>query len=330
MSEDNKGSGVQKVLVTEDDNGARIDRWFKRHFPQITFGKLQKMMRKGDVRLNGKRVKGKEIVEVGMEVRVPPINGELKEKPREDTYHMTKAEIAEVQSWVIHMDKHVIVINKPAGLATQGGTGITKHLDGMLDALTYEKENKPKLVHRLDKDTSGAMLLARSANAAGILAKSFQSRETDKRYWAVVIGTPNPKEGRIALKMDRVSNKSGERMVVTDDGKKSLTDYEVVDAALHTASWLTLKPHTGRKHQLRLHCAEIGHPIVGDSKYGGPESYLSGNISRKMHLHSHFIDFPHPDGGRMKVVAPLNEHMAATFDTLGFDPREYVDPFQED
>lgn len=326
-------SGVQKVRVTKDDDGIKLDRWFKRHYPGLSFIRIQKLMRKGDIRLDGKRVKGKEILEKGMIVRVPPLGDDAKTAPdgtARKVIHISDDDAKMMQDSVLYRDDQVIVINKPAGLATQGGTGLTRHVDGMLDALKFGKENRPRLVHRLDKDTSGVLLLGRSSNAAAFLTKAFQSKETDKRYWALVVGTPSQRQGRIKMMMDKLPGKYGERMVETPEGKPSLTDYFVVEHAAQRASWLSLKPHTGRTHQLRLHCAEMGHPIVGDGKYGDREQDLTGAISRKLHLHARFLNFPHPDGGMITVTAPLPSHMEASFDTLGFDEREYIDLFTEE
>ena len=324
-------SGVQNREVGQDDDGIRIDRWFKRHFPEVGFGQLQKIMRKGEVRLDGKRVKGKERLEAGQIIRVPPLSEKIAAGPKKKPgLRMSDAEIAELHSWVLYKDDDVIVINKPAGLPTQGGTGQAKHLDGMLDALRFDSKYRPRLVHRLDKDTSGALLLGRSPNAAGALAEAFKSRDTDKRYFALVKGVPNPAEGRIKLNMEKAPIKGNERMVVSADGKHSVTDFIVVDKAQPTAAWLALKPLTGRTHQLRLHCAEMGHPIVGDGKYGGAEAFLTGSISRKLHLHSYFISFPHPEGGVVTVTAPLPDHMAASFDMLGFNVEDYEDMLGEE
>ena len=324
-------SGVQNIVVEKDDGGIRIDRWFKRHFPDVSFVMLQKKMRKGEVRLDGKRVKGKERLEEGQTVRVPPLDASPSGAPKKKQgRRMSDAEFRELQSWVLYKDDDVIVINKPAGLPTQGGTGQTKHLDGMLDGLRFDGKYRPRLVHRLDKDTSGVLLLGRSPNAAAALAESFKSRDTDKRYFAVVMGVPTPSEGRIKLTMEKAPIKGNERMVVSPEGKHSVTDYMVVDKAQPAAAWLALKPLTGRTHQLRLHCAEMGHPIVGDGKYGGADAFLSGSISNKMHLHSYFISFPHPSGGMVTVTAPLPDHMAATFDMLGFSLNDYEDELGED
>lgn len=322
-------SSVQNITVKKDDEGIRIDRWFKRHFPHVGFGILQKKMRKGEIRLDGKRVKGNERIEPGQVIRVPPLGDAVEQPKREARPRLSDKDIAEVQSWVLYRDDQVIAINKPAGLPTQGGTGQTRHLDGLLDALRFGSEHRPRLVHRLDKDTSGVLLLGRTPNAAAALANAFKTKETDKRYWALVMGCPKQRDGRIILNMSKAPIKGNERMVVDADGQHSLTDYAVVDSAGQQAAWLALKPHTGRTHQLRLHCAEMGHPIVGDGKYGGADAFLSGSISRKLHLHSHTVRFPHPDGGRASVTAPLAPHMAGSFDMLGFDTSDYEDPLLE-
>ncbi|WP_262695608.1 RluA family pseudouridine synthase [Kordiimonas aquimaris] len=322
-------SGVKNIEITNDDHGIRLDRWFKRHYPYASFGQLQKVMRKGEVRLDGKRVKGNERIEAGQVVRIPPTvvtESDTPQQQKQEPKKLSIDEIKEVQSWVIYKDDAVIAINKPAGLATQGGTGQNRHVDGLLHALKFDSAHRPRLVHRLDKDTSGTLLLGRSPNAAAALAKAFQTKDTDKRYWALVAGAPQNLDGRVILKMDKLAIKGNERMVVSDSGKHSLTDYSVIERASGAAAWLALKPHTGRTHQLRLHCAEMGHPIVGDGKYGGPASFLTGAISRKLHLHSRFITFPHPDGGELTVTSPLSEHMAASFDFLGFDVKSYEDP----
>lgn len=323
---------VQRIIVHKDDDDIRLDRWFKRHHADITFGRISKALRKGEIRLDGKKCKGNERIKEGQEIRVPPLSDGMKDdRPVRQEMKMDPKIIAEVQSWVLYKDDHMIVINKPAGLPTQGGTGIKKHLDGMLGALKYERDDKPRLVHRLDKDTSGVLLLGRSANDAAKLTKAFQSRDTDKRYWALVVGVPVPQEGRIHMNMDKHVTKHGEKMVrVKDGGKKSLTDYAVLDRAAMNCAWMALKPHTGRTHQLRLHMAEIGHPIVGDGKYGGAESYLTGSISKKLHLHAYEITIPHPDGGMFTAQAPLPSHMAESFDMLDFNIKEYSDPFESD
>ena len=325
-------SGVQQIEVKPDDDDIRIDRWFKRHFPHVGFGQLQKAMRKGSIRLDGKRVKGKEHVLAGQIIRVPPFGtvDQTTAHNKDNVRQLSDADVADVQSWILYQDDAVIAVNKPAGLPTQGGTGQSRHMDGLLDALRFGSPHRPKLVHRLDKDTSGVLLIARTPKAAASLAKSFQTRETDKRYWALVMGMPKREEGQIRLKMEKAPIKGNERMVVSNTGKPSITDFTVVDRASPRAAWLALKPHTGRTHQLRLHCAEMGHPIVGDGKYGGAEAFLTGSISRKLHLHSHMVRFNHPDGGVVEVTAPLPDHMQASFDMLGFETSDYQDLLSDD
>lgn len=324
-------SGVQNVTVTPDDADIRLDRWFKRHMPDVSFGMLQKAMRKGGVRLDGKRVKGNERLSVGMVIRIPPLAKRTSEsKPKDRPARLSEQDIEEVRSWILHIDEDVIVLNKPSGLPTQGGTGQTRHLDGLLSALQFDAKHRPRLVHRLDKDTSGALLIARSPNAAGALSKSFQSKETKKTYWALVVGVPSEHDGRIIVKMDKAPIKGNERMIIAPDGKKSVTDYSVVERMGMSAAWLALQPLTGRTHQLRLHCAEMGTPIVGDGKYGGSEAFLTGSISRKLHLHSQAVEFEHPSGGVLRIEAPLPPHMEASFDTLGLSLNEYEDPFEEE
>ncbi|GHF24609.1 pseudouridine synthase [Kordiimonas sediminis] len=326
-------SGVQNLTVQPDDDGTRLDRWFKRHFPDVSFGRLQKAMRKGEVRLDGKRVKGKEHVATGQTIRIPPLDSIAGAAPKAEKpvrKRLSDAEVQEVRNWVLHIDDDVIVLNKPAGLPTQGGTGQSRHLDGLLDALRYDAPQRPKLVHRLDKDTSGALLLARNSQAAAKLAKGFASKDTQKTYWAIVKGVPQQQDGRISMLMEKAPIKGNERMIASDTGKKSVTDFSVVERMGHEAAWLALQPLTGRTHQLRLHCAEMGTPIVGDGKYGGAEAYLSGAISKKLHLHSYRVQFPHPAGGICDVSAPLPPHMAASFDMLGLDLSAYEDPFEEE
>ncbi|RMB04511.1 23S rRNA pseudouridine955/2504/2580 synthase [Eilatimonas milleporae] len=322
-------SGVRHMKVTPEDAGLRLDRWFRRHVPEAGFGAVQKAMRKGAVRLDGRRVKGNERLETGQDIRVPPFAGEagLQKNKTAPCPALDDATVAEVRGWVIYKDDKVIALNKPPGLPTQGGTGQKRHLDGLLDALKYDAPERPRLVHRLDKDTSGVLLLGRTANAAAALAKNFASKDTDKRYWALVTGVPKEPMGRIRLTMDKVAVRGAERMVVSPDGKPSLTDYAIMDRAGKRAAWLALKPHTGRTHQLRLHTAEIGHPIVGDGKYGGEDAYLGGVISKKLHLHAESIAFTHPDGGRLRIAAPMPPHIKASFEALGFNPADHEDPF---
>lgn len=324
--------------VVKADSDKRLDKWFKDRFPALPFGKLQKMMRTGEIRLNGGRVKGAERLSEGDLIRVPPIS----DKPvssgvyagtQSGSFWEMKDEIVrEVKNWVLYQDNDLLVINKPPGLATQGGSGQGhKHLDAYLDAFDRVDDMRPRLVHRLDKDTSGAILVARTRKSAAFLAKAFQSRSTDKRYLALTVGVPDPREGEIRLKMEKVPGPHGEKMMVDDiNGKSSRTLFKVLDYAGKTAALVALKPLTGRTHQLRLHLSTIGTPIAGDGKYAGPEGQLTGGISRKLHLHSRSITFEHPNGSEITVKAPLPAHMADSIASLGFDLDEKSDPFAED
>jgi len=322
----------RETEILSADAGKRLDRWFKDHYPHLPFGALQKMMRKGEIRLDGKRVKGNERLDTGQRVRIPPAAQPQeghRAAPKSPVMLVSDADRQAVRNMVIYEDDALFVLNKPAGLATQGGTGQQRHLDGMLAGLQADGGPRPRLVHRLDKDTSGALLVAKTVQAAGVLAKAFQSKDSDKRYWALVMGIPEQREGRISMKMEKAPGRAGERMVRSASGQNSTTEYEVIDNAAGRTAWLALKPITGRTHQLRLHCSEMGTPIVGDGKYGGKEAFLTGAISRKLHLHSHSIRFPHPGGGMMHVTAPLSPHMAESFEALGFRADDYEDPFDE-
>ncbi|MGF1604954.1 MAG: RluA family pseudouridine synthase [Rhodothalassiaceae bacterium] len=321
-------SGVDQRRVAADEDGLRLDRWFKRHFPQLSFGVVSKLMRTGQVRLDGKRVKPGDRVAAGQTVRVPPLPDQ-EEKAQPPHQAVPEAEAQRLRAAVLYKDAHVIVLNKPPGLAVQGGSGLSRHLDAMLDALTFEAPSRPKLVHRLDKDTSGLLVLGRTANAAAALAKSFKARTTHKLYWALVKRVPSPAQGKIDLRLDKQPGRGGEKMMVARDGKPAVTLYSVQDKAAQRAAWLALKPVTGRTHQLRAHLAAIGHPIIGDGKYGGEDAFLGGVISKKLHLHARRLRLDHPAGGILDVTAPLPEHMTASWETFGWDPSLTDDPFEE-
>ena len=234
---------------------------------------------------------------------------------------------------ILYMDKQVIVIDKPPGLATQGGSGLTKHVDGMLDSLQYEKPTRPKLVHRLDRDTSGVLLVARTAQAASGLSQSLALRDTSKVYWALVRGVPKQKHGvvKAALVKEGGHGPRGrdERMTVSDDdeAKFALTEYAVMGTAGQEFAWVAARPITGRTHQIRVHMASLGTPIVGDFKYGGTDARAKGEIADKLHLHARSIDIGRPDGGRLQATAPLPPHMLKSWKLLGFDPDDKSDPF---
>jgi 23S rRNA pseudouridine955/2504/2580 synthase len=319
---------VEQRMVAAGEADQRLDRWFKQHYPTLGHGRLEKLLRTGQVRVDGKRVKANQRLEAGQVVRVPPMDLDEPPPPRA-VRGVSDADARELRARVLHRDREIIVIDKPAGLAVQGGTGTERHLDGLLDALRFDSDERPRLVHRLDRDTSGVLVLARTTDAARWLGEAFKGRDADKVYWAVIAGVPQVKIGRIDLKLSKLPGKLGERVVVDNrEGKRAVTDYAVVEAAKGVASWVALKPITGRTHQLRVHLEAIGHPILGDGKYGGHVSHLAiTDAPSELQLHARAIALKRPDGRVTKVEAPLPPHMTATWDLFGFSPRPDRDPF---
>lgn len=319
---------VEQRAVAADEGDQRLDRWFKRHFPALGHGRLEKLLRTGQIRVDGKRVKANERLEVGQVVRVPPLDIEAPAPARVPV--VDEREAKDLRARVLHKDAEILVIDKPAGLAVQGGTGTSRHLDGLLDALQFDARERPRLVHRLDRDTSGVLVLARTTEAARWLGEAFQGRDADKVYWAVIAGVPKPRFGRIEFKLAKLAGKGGgERMVVNaKEGKYAITDFAVVEAARGVASWVALKPLTGRTHQLRVHMQAIGHPILGDAKYGGKPAFLDlADAPTELQLHARAIALKRPDGRVLKVEAPLPAHMKATWSMFGFSARPDRDPF---
>jgi 23S rRNA pseudouridine955/2504/2580 synthase len=313
---------VRTFTVSEDDDGIRLDRWFKRHLPEVSFNIVSRWARTGQLRLAGKRAVPGDRVEAGQEIRVPPLERvpQRAARPQVRRNPLTEDEEQFVREMVIHEDSSAFVLNKPPGLATQGGTKTHQHLDRLLDGLAGE-DGRPKLVHRLDKDTSGALLVARSARSAGHFAKAFSGRTARKVYWAVVVGDVGPNEGVIDAPLAKQPGTGGEKMHISEEhGLPAKTRWRVIDRAGNRAAWVELQPLTGRTHQLRAHMAAIGHPIVGDAKYGGPEAFLTGGISRKLHLHARRIRIDAPDGEKLDVTAELPPHFAESLAMLGFSP----------
>ncbi len=315
-----QADGVRQFVVADDDDGIRLDRWFKRHLPQIGFATVSRWARTGQIRLDGKRAAVEDRIAAGQIVRVPPggtITPERKVNPRKE---LTEAQIAQAEAMVLTQDRAAIVLNKPPGLATQGGTGTREHVDQLLDAYAPDGP-RPRLVHRLDKDTSGVLLIARTPGSAAFFSKRFSTRSARKFYWALVTGVPDIEDGLIELPLAKQPGSGGEKMMVdeSEHGQTARTRYRVIDQAGNRAAWVELQPLTGRTHQLRVHMAAIGHPIVGDGKYGGPEAFLTGSISRKMHLHARRLIIDHPDGVPIDITAPLPVHFAASMAQLGFD-----------
>ncbi|WP_208350090.1 RluA family pseudouridine synthase [Pseudaestuariivita rosea] len=344
-------SGVQTLTVTEDEADQRVDRWLRRRFPHLAQSRIEKMCRKGELRVDGGRVKSSTRVVVGQSVRVPPLPepGQVTSNPK-PTVNDADAEL--IRSCVIYRDDHLIALNKPPGLPTQGGSKQVRHIDGMAEALKFGFEDKPRLVHRLDKDTSGVLLLARTRAMAGALTEAFRARDTRKIYWAIVAGVPSPNMGTVRYGLVKAPGHGrqgeAEKMLCihpdqvddTPGAKYATTDYAVLSSLAKRAAWVALVPVTGRTHQLRAHMAELGHPIVGDGKYGGSGqenlgdgwgAQLGGDISRKLHLHARSLSLTHPvTGARLSLTAPLPDHMARTWDTFGWSPSDVpADPFED-
>ncbi|WP_299407772.1 RluA family pseudouridine synthase [uncultured Roseobacter sp.] len=332
-------SRVQMLTIKDDDADQRLDRWFRGQFPHISQGRIEKMCRKGEIRVDGGRVKGSTRLEAGQQVRVPPLPSSEAPPPTPKA-KVSDADAKLIQSCVIYRDDHVIALNKPAGLPTQGGSKQTRHVDGMAEALKFGLEEKPRLVHRLDKDTSGVLLLARTRAAAKALTAAMRHRETRKIYWALVAGVPTPYLGEIKYGLVKAPGRGtggeGEKMIAVhprdiDDtygAKRAHTLYATLYRVASRAAWVAMEPVTGRTHQLRAHMAEIGHPIIGDGKYGGSGqenmgdgwgAQLGGIISKKLHLHARMMRFEHPETRKVvTVTAPMPDHMAQSWDTFGW------------
>lgn len=330
-------SDLENLVITDAEDGQRLDRWLKKHFPAVTFGQMQKILRTGQLRIDGKRVKGDARLATGQVVRIPP---QLR-LPQEDAPAKAKIlsdkDAAFIQSLVLYRDDHIIAINKPAGIATQGGSKITRHIDGMLDGLKFGNPDRPHLVHRLDKDTSGVLLLARTPAMARELGELFRGRDMRKYYWAITIPAPADAAGKIKSTIAKVETRGGERMMAVGDdaGKMALTFYQTVDALGDELAWVAFWPRTGRTHQIRVHAAQIGCPLLGDEKYGDwdggslPEILQGVPSAKDLHLHARRLIFEHPRSGkRVDITAPLGPAMKKTFFHLGFDADNKDDPFE--
>jgi 23S rRNA pseudouridine955/2504/2580 synthase len=324
---------VQTVAVTGDENGMRVDRFFEARFPGLSFSHIQRIIRKGEVRVNGKRTQPKSRLEAGQSVRIPPLQL-APPKPRDDAPQAQKNR-AFLKSITLYDDDDVLVLNKPIGLAVQGGSGTVQHVDGMLESLRgpHADAQRPRLVHRLDKDTAGCLLVAKTRFAASALAKTFRSRSARKIYWALVAGVPKPRQGRVSTYLAKQEMEEDSFMRIAKHGEKdavhAVTYYALVETAAQKLAWISLKPVTGRTHQLRAHMAHIGNPIVGDPKYFNIENYeFPGGMQDKLHLLARRIAVPHPRGGVIDVSAPLPPHMAQSWNLLGFDAKRY-DPIEE-
>lgn len=325
---------VETRVVARDEADIRLDRWFKRHFPTLGHGALSKLLRTGQVRVDGKRAKSNQRLESGQAIRVPPLNLAAVERtgfagPAVRLRKFDDETVEQLRAAVLYKDEEVLAINKPAGLAVQGGTGTTRHVDGALDGLRFEAKERPRLVHRLDKDTSGVLLLARDYATARRLTEAFRAKSAMKVYWALVVGEPKPAIATIDLPIAKQPGRTGERMMVDrDTGKRAVSRYAVLDRIGHRVTWVALSPVTGRTHQLRLHMAELGTPILGDGKYGGADAILQGEgVSRKLHLHARAIRVPDADGVPMSIIAPLVDPMVRSFAFFGLDAGLAADPY---
>jgi 23S rRNA pseudouridine955/2504/2580 synthase len=317
---------IREFTVEADDDGIRLDRWFKRHLPSASFNQVSRWARTGQLRIDGARADPGDRLLAGQTLRIPPEDAPsvMSGRPAPAVRVQLSADQIEfAQSLVIHRSQHAIVLNKPPGLATQGGSKLNAHVDGLLDALMFELEARPKLVHRLDKDTSGVLLLARSARAAAFFSKQFAERETRKIYWALVMGVPDLRDAFIDLKIGKMPGTGGEKMMVDrEQGQTAKSRFRRIDRAADRCALLEMQPFTGRTHQLRVHAAATGNAIVGDGKYGGKDAFLTGGVSRKLHLHARRLIVNLPDGGVLDIRADLPDHFADSMKMLGFEPED--------
>ncbi|WP_315776615.1 MULTISPECIES: RluA family pseudouridine synthase [unclassified Bradyrhizobium] len=322
---------VQTVVVTADENGMRVDRFLEARFPGLSFSHIQRIVRKGELRVNGKRADSKDRLEEGQSVRIPPLKLDAP-KERAGLTEGERKTLESLKAMTLYEDDDVLVLNKPAGLAVQGGSGMTRHIDQMLEVMRDAKGQKPRLVHRIDRETSGCLLIAKTRFAATHLTGAFRSRSARKIYWALVAGVPKPKQGRISTYLAKEESEEDTIMRVAAHGDEgashAVTYYAVVEASANKLAWVSLKPVTGRTHQLRAHMAHIGHPIVGDPKYFNIENWaLPGGLQNRLHLLARRIVIPHPRGGVIDATAPLPPHMLQSWNLLGlehdrFDPIE--------
>lgn len=322
---------VKTLYVTEGEDGARLDRFFKRRWPHISHIQLNKMLRSGQIRVDGGRAKADTRLAAGSTVRVPPLpDAPTAEQAKRERATLSPYEIKFAKSLVLYEDDEVIALNKPSGLAVQGGTKTKDHIDRLLSAWGEGLE-RPRLVHRLDRDTSGVLLLGKTPSAAAKLAGAFAKRRAKKTYWALVAGNPEPREGIIDVALVKKGFHDRELVRPADPNEMGAepaeTEYVTITRAAKRVAWMGLRPHTGRTHQLRAHMQALGHSILGDPKYGNDESKsLSEGLG--LQLHHRRIELPHPSSGTLIVEAPLDKVIAAGFERFGFDEDEALaDPF---
>ncbi|MBX9588772.1 MAG: RluA family pseudouridine synthase [Hyphomonadaceae bacterium] len=322
---------VETIEVKREEAGLRLDRWFAVHFPGVTYGYLQKLLRSGQVRVDSKRVQANARLAAGQQVRVPAV---VRQPPKRSPsvappLGLSKGDRDFIESLILFEDVAVMVLNKPFGIAVQGGTGTKRHIDGLLAGMADRFGDRPRLVHRLDRDTTGVLLIAKHRDAAAKLGRIFQTRSAAKTYWALVKGVPRPPQGKVEAALVKAAGPDGDRVRKALPGEQdkamhATTHYAVIDRVAHKAAWVSLKPVTGRQHQLRAHMALIGHPIVGDNKYEGDKVLAESGIEPKLHLHARRLVIPHPAGdGKIDVTAPLPPHMRTTWELLGLDPNRF-------
>lgn len=314
---------IQKIDIDEDN--IRLDRWFKTHYPELSFIQLQKLLRSGQIRVNSKRIKFDTRLRSEQEIRLPPVlfnhaNSE---------YIAKQDDVAFLKKITLYEDDKLLIINKPIGLAVQGGSGVTRHIDGMLESLRTKKGVKPRLIHRIDRDTTGVLAIAKTRQTASFLANIFKERKAEKIYWSLVVGTPKKQKEKISTWLIKQTTPQGDVMKVCNhnsaEAMHSVSYYKVIENIAQKFAWLEMKPHTGRTHQLRVHAAHLGHPILGDPKYfeGDQNWVFPGGIQNKLHLHARQLILPHPDGTILNITAPLPPHMVQSFKVLGIDKSLY-------
>src|SRR5262245_11463061 len=322
---------VQTVVVAADENNMRVDRFLEARFPGLSFSHIQRIVRKGELRVNGKRADSKDRLEEGQSVRIPPLRLDAP-KTAGVLSEAAQKTLAALKEMTLFEDDDVLVLNKPAGLAVQGGSGTTRHIDQMLEVMRDAKGQKPRLVHRIDQETSGCLLVAKTRFAATHLTGAFRHRSARKIYWALVAGVPKPKQGRISTYLAKEESEDDTIMRIAEHGDEgashAVTYYAVVETAAQKLAWVSLKPVTGRTHQLRAHMAHIDHAIVGDPKYFNKQQWdLPGGLQNRLHLLARRIVIPHPRGGVIDATAPLPAHMQQSWNLLGFDAKRF-DPIE--
>lgn len=325
---------VETRNVTDDEDGMRLDRWFKTHYAGLPHSRLEKLLRTGQVRVDGGRAKASTRLAVGQSVRVPPLPDVP--PPPGAKKPLSKADRDFLKSITLYEDDDLLILNKPSGIAVQGGTKTTHHIDRLLEGLGDGPETRPRLVHRLDRDTSGVLVVAKRRSVAAKLGRAFQTRSVRKIYWALVHGVPKPPQGKVETALVKATTPDGDRVRKARPGEQekaqsAVTYYAVTDRAAQHVALVSLKPVTGRQHQLRAHMAILGYPILGDEKYPSATELPEG-IARKLHLHARRIAFQHPSGeGVVDVTAPLPPHMEQAFAAFGFSPKgSAADDIDED